>query len=579
MDSMVGIHADGGRPRIVDPGLILPLPMPGESVRSVWERFHRMGIQAPTRETLEALFGRKARQRFGHRMPARVSQFSQRVGAGHPLGDPNVVAQRHTMLPYSCYFHTPQQRESAYQAIQRERGAASARAMIGDAIRDQRAERPWPAFCPDCVRDDLRFGFTYWRVVHQLPTVVVCPWHGCQLRERRPANKAINLGVVTAFPPPDLSVQDAEEFPLVEVDQRIDHETLLQLANASLHMQERPQGFPGDWRTSMVAVLREMGFRSRNGLNHAAISRLLVQAHGLSMLEWLGIVKPGKPLDLKILKRMLGFHRERCETPLYLILALAIRSDLPTLERDLASLRETPSSAVIGFLPAWAQALPADHAAGHSAHALAKKYGVPTASIHRYLLRLGLSLDTRSQPLTPARQNEFFAAAREGMRSSELRKQFSLSKFAVPLLLRDDEHARLAVEAADFAARRDQLRRRALTTMKSHTGISAEALAKKLSTAHRLLRIYDLRWCEENLPTPRLRGRWVTESMSASDIDLKLSAQVTKVIKVLRDNEQVPSLTSDLVLARCRASNVYMHHCGRLPLTENAFRSAGLGRR
>ncbi|MBA4284398.1 MAG: hypothetical protein C0434_02555 [Xanthomonadaceae bacterium] len=576
MDSVVAAHADGGQPRMVNPGLILPMPMPGESVRSVWERFHRMGIQAPTRETLEALFGPKARQRFGHRMPARVSQLSKRVGADHPLGDPNVVAQRHTMLPYSCYFHTPQQRENAYQAIQRERGAASARAMIGDAIRDQRAERLWPAFCPDCIRNDLRYGFTYWRVVHQLPTVVVCPWHGCQLRERRPTNKAVNLGVVTAFPPPDLSIEDAEDFPLVEVDQRIDREALLRLAEASLHMQEHPQGFPGDWRTSMVAALREMGYRSRNGLNHAAISRLLVQAHGAPMLEWLGIAKLGKPIDLKILKRMLGFQRERCDTPLYLMLALAIRADLPTLERDLESLRENPSSAVRGFLPAWAQELPADHAAGHSAQELAKKYGVPTTSIRRYLLRLGLSLDGRSQALTPARQNEFFAAARGGVRSTDLRKQCSLSKFAVPLLLRDDERARLAVEAADFAASRDQLRLRALTTMKRHPGISVEALAKKLSTAHRLLRTYDLRWCEENLPAPRSLGRWVTESMSASAIDIKLSVQVTKVIKVLRDNEQVPKLTTDLVLMKCRATNAYLHHRGRLPLTEKALRSTRL---
>lgn len=573
MGATVAAHADRHQPRMVNPGLILPMPMPGESIRSVWERFHRMGIQAPTRETLEALFGRKARQRFGHRMPARVSQLSKNVGTDHPLGDPNVVAKRHTMLPYSCYFHTPQQRENAYQAIQRQRGAASARAMIGDVIRDQRAERLWPAFCPDCVRNDLRYGFTYWRVVHQLPTVVVCPWHGCQLRERRPANKAVNLGVVTAFPPPDLSIEDADDFPQVEVDQRVDREALLRLAKASLHMQERPQGFPGDWRTSMVAALREMGYRSRNGLNHAAISHLLVEAHGAPMLEWLGIAKPSKTVDLKILKRMLGFRRERCDTPIYLVLALAIRTDLPTLESDLANLRESPSSAVRGFLPGWARQLPADHAAGQSAQALAKKYGVPATSIRRYLLRLGLNLDGRSQPLPPARQNEFFAAARRGMTSTELRKQFSISKFAVPLLLRDDERARLAVEASDFAASRDQMRQRALTMMKRHPDITGEALAKKLSTAHRLLRTYDLQWYEANLPTPRSLGRWATESMSASEIDIKLSTQVHKVIEILRDNEQVPNLTADLVLARCRASNVYLRYRGTLPLTDRVLRS------
>lgn len=567
---------EAGGARLIDPSFIVPDPMPGESVRSFWERFHRLTPLATTKETLAALFGPGATQRFGHRLPPKIAKLALNVGSTHPFGNVRTIVEKHSSLPFSCFFHTGSQRELAYNALTLHRGAASARAVTGDAIRDIRADRPWPAFCPQCARQDMATGFTYWRVVHQLPTVVVCPEHGCRLRERRPPGKALDITLLSDFPPPNLLVEDESTFPLVEVDARIESAALLRLAKASAYMLGHPNGFNGDFRTGMYAVLREMGLRSRNGLNHAAITRLVIDVHGAPMIEWLGMGEVLKPNGPKVLRRLLGFRRERSSTERYLLLALAIKPDLPSLETDTISLRENPGVTRNSFLPAWVQKLPEDRKNGFSVEELAAKYKVSRTMMRRYLIRVGETLDGRSRRLSEDAARAFFEAARSGQTSSLLRKRFSLSKHAVPLLLEQDPVSQARVERADFVALRDIHRARALATMERHPGITAELLAKKLSRIQQLLRRYDLKWCQANLPKPSSLGRWTSIWSDATQVDDRLSKQVTATIHILRDAERVPLVTQDLVLSRCRATNVFLHHKGRLPKTRDAFTKAGV---
>lgn len=567
---------EAGGARLIDPSFILPIPMQGETVRSFWERFHRLAPLATTKETLAALFGPGATQRFGHRLPPRITTLARQVGAVHPFGNVRNIVERHSMLPWSCFFHTTSQTEQGYNALALHRGAASARAVIGDAIRDPRADRPWPAFCPQCARNDMELGFTYWRIVHQLPTVVVCPEHGCRLRERRPPGKALDITLVSDFPPPDLFREDENMFPFVEVDARIDKAALVRLAKASAYMLEHPKGFNGDFRTGMYAVLREMGLRSCNGLNHAAITQRVIDVHGSPLIEWLGLGEVLKPHGPKILRRLLGFQRERSATERYLLLALAIKPDLQSLEQEIITLRENPGMSHNGFLPAWVQQLSEERKSGFSAEDLASKHDVSLTTMRRYLLRIGETLDSRSQPLTGERAQFFFKAARDGMPSSMLRRRFSLSKYAIPLLLEQDDVARLAVERADYEAKRDAHRARALATIERHPSISAEILAKKLSNVYQLLRRYDLKWCQANLPKPESLGRWSTKWQSPARADERLSRQIARTIHVLRHDERMPIVTRDAVLARCRATNAFVTFQRRLPKTLAVLAKAGL---
>lgn len=567
---------EAGGARLIDPSFILPDPMPGESVRSFWERFHRLAPLATTKESLAALFGPGATQRFGHRLPPRITTLARQVGADHAFGNVRNIVEGHSMMPWSCFFHTYTQSEQGYNALTLHRGAASARAVIGDAIRDPRSDRPWPAFCPQCARNDMALGFTYWRVVHQLPTVVVCPEHGCRLRERRPPGKALDITLVSDFPPPDLLVEDESSFPLVEVDARIDRSALLRLAKASAYMLEHPNGFNGDFRTGMYAVLREMGLRSRNGLNHAAITKLVIDAHGAPMVEWLGMGEILKPYGPKVLRRLLGFRRERSNTERYLLLALAIKPDLPSLEQEIISLRENPGVTQNSFLPVWVGQLPEDRKNGFSIEELAAKYKVTRAMMCRYLLRVGEKLDTRSEPLTGERAQAFFHAARGGIPSSVLRQRYRISKYAVPLLLEQDDIARVAVERADYKATQDVHRGRALATIERHPGISAELLAKKLSRVYQLLRRYDLKWCQANLPKPTSLGRWSKQWKSPEQADDRLSVLVARTIHVLRHDERIPTLTRDMVLSRCRATNAFVNLQRHLPKTRAVLAESGL---
>lgn len=567
---------EAGGARLIDPSFILPDPMPGESVRSFWERFHRLAPLATTKESLAALFGPGATQRFGHRLPPRITTLALQVGANHAFGNVRNVVEGHSMMPWSCFFHTHTQSEQGYSALTLHRGAASARAVIGDAIRDPRSDRPWPAFCPQCARNDMALGFTYWRVVHQLPTVVVCPEHGCRLRERRPPGKALDITLVSDLPPPDLLREDESDFPHVSVDGRIDHSALVRLAKASAYMLERPRGFNGDFRTGMLSVLREMGLRRRNGINHAAVTQLVIDTHGGPVLEWLGMGDVLKPSGPRVLRRMLGFRRERTDTERYLLLALAIKPDLASLEAEIANLRENPGAKTNEFLPSWVKELPELRKSGYTVDELSARYKVTKTTVRRYLLRVGEALDQRSRPLTGERAKAFFAAAREGHSSSVLRRRFALSKYAVPLLLEQDPLAASTVERVDFKATRDVHRARALATMERHPGITAELLAKKLSRVHTLLRRYDLPWTKRHLPEPSSLGRWGSKFMTAAEADARLSRQVARTITVLREDERTPVITQDIVLSRCRAINIFLRHRGLLPKTQAAFKAAGI---
>jgi|GEM_PF-3675513 len=146
-------------------------PYPDETLGSVFIRLHRhTGLPFPL---LKRAVGIPELNHVGLLQARWLQQFS---GITHL--EPEQLATRHTMLPYSTSTSS-----DAYSAevIRRAIDGLDTLKDVGrlaNAVESQTHYR----FCEGCIAEDHRMlGETYWRRVHQLPGVYCCPWHLCPL--------------------------------------------------------------------------------------------------------------------------------------------------------------------------------------------------------------------------------------------------------------------------------------------------------------------------------------------------------------------------------------------------------------
>tara|TARA_R110000850_G_scaffold16864_2_gene52211 strand:+ start:3614 stop:5392 length:1779 start_codon:yes stop_codon:yes gene_type:complete len=559
-------------PRLIDGSYLLPNPMPGETVRSIWERFHRISNSNSVKETLEVLFGPGARLRSGHCLPSRVAELSKRVGSDHPLGSVRRVIEDHTTLPFHCYFHTTHQREHAFNCLLGERGPASARAALGLAKSPVLLDKDWPAFCPKCLTEDYeRYGFSYWRVAHQLPVVAVCPWHGCRLQQLEA--KRTNWCGYGHLPPPDLVEDDISKYGFVPVDGGITHDALLRVAKACLHAQEQSAGFPGDWRNQVMSVLTLMGFKSKGGVNHAALARYLEEKHGAPLLQWTGLASVGSPMNERTFRSMLGFQRARQPTILYIMVALAICEDLPAFEQTGAdAVRIGSGGSASGTASSLMPQSTSREELAPGFELVGTKQRVDRSAERRRLFLLHRHVSSRVDPIDDKELNAILADAAAGATSAELRAKYRLHRSDLFMLLERDPAARRKMEQSDFLADRDRYRLRALEFLKKHAHLPGDDLLSKLGKRFDNLRRFDVIWYREHFPIPLSAGRRNEDPERMPEIDANLSRQVASAIRILVDDEGLCPSVGD-VLARCRATDLFLRCRDSLPKTVEVLKA------
>ena len=168
------------------------------------------------------LFGRT----FGHsasRIPSNLDAMASRLPASLGLTGRD-LALKHTLLPYHCAF-------LPHAATERAIGKAVANSgRRGRRVGGFTKPLPPPTrlrFCPECLAGMISDGRDpYWKRVHQLPIVVVCPDHGCDLRESsvgpRPGDRMLH--------PASAEVCGPEHPSIVPHEGPVDREALLRLA-------------------------------------------------------------------------------------------------------------------------------------------------------------------------------------------------------------------------------------------------------------------------------------------------------------------------------------------------------------
>lgn len=158
----------------------LPPTYPDELLYSLLARIHRcLDLNGPKR-TLDILFGSRS-VRAGVALQAHLGALSDRLPADRHLSAER-LARDFTLFPYLTAFQPEAVRASVLRAlIDGPANWINVRlGLAASTVRSSIALR----YCPACRAEMLHVqGELYWRRVHQLPGVLVCPDHGIALAD------------------------------------------------------------------------------------------------------------------------------------------------------------------------------------------------------------------------------------------------------------------------------------------------------------------------------------------------------------------------------------------------------------
>ncbi len=151
----------------------------GEMLYSVLARYHRHVGNPATTMTNEDLFG-LSHVRASFDVPSYVDRLAERIPRQRGLTAERLVFEL-TQAPYFVAFLPTERRLDAL--AKQASGYASLHVELGiNASIVPQVERF--RFCPECCDAMMEErGELWWKRAHHLPGVLVCPEHGCSLRE------------------------------------------------------------------------------------------------------------------------------------------------------------------------------------------------------------------------------------------------------------------------------------------------------------------------------------------------------------------------------------------------------------
>jgi hypothetical protein len=190
--------------------------------------------------------------------PSRLAAFAAKFPATHPCAKPDLL-EKHTLLPWYAPF-LPNDRVERLRNGMLANGGGRASALVG--LQASRVRVPLMLrFCPQCFREDRNAGRElYWRRLHQLTGIDVCPIHRVHLE----ASPIRRVGRVTrhAFLLPGATLAQHPPRPLTDAD-----EPLLRVARLG------EQLLIGNWpilgleaiHRNLMGLLAEAGFTTLGG--------------------------------------------------------------------------------------------------------------------------------------------------------------------------------------------------------------------------------------------------------------------------------------------------------------------------
>lgn len=156
---------------------LFPTPYPGESLYSVFCRYHvRSGNHAES-DTMIQLFGQRTSLHSSLLTPYKLDCSPRWYSPGTGVDGMRLMTEN-TAYPYFAPFSHIRQKEICRKTVQEQRKAPLCVAMAALQVSTKTSL----CYCPECAEEDRkRYGERYWHVLPQINGVEFCPHHKCRI--------------------------------------------------------------------------------------------------------------------------------------------------------------------------------------------------------------------------------------------------------------------------------------------------------------------------------------------------------------------------------------------------------------
>ncbi|MCZ8021492.1 MAG: TnsD family Tn7-like transposition protein [Cyclobacteriaceae bacterium] len=153
--------------------------LPDETLYSLICRFKNHNCPLGYHDITQLLFG-LTHITIRPDLPIRLREFSERTI--HILGlDVSEVISKLTIWPYYLHFLNEGKKERILGFLKTETGTNFLQTC--GLMSNYFPRSGFPKYCPACLNESYKYyGIYYWKRVHQIPHIIVCPIHNCFLK-------------------------------------------------------------------------------------------------------------------------------------------------------------------------------------------------------------------------------------------------------------------------------------------------------------------------------------------------------------------------------------------------------------
>jgi Tn7-like transposition protein D/TniQ len=592
-----------------------PTPLTDELFYSMCARYgdrvRYPGIEAVNKE----LFGARGMS-AGIDLPSHLGHFAESLPPGHELIVQRVI-DKHTLLPFYGPF-LPVDRYARVREDMKSFDGSAIHKCAGITPSNVRLH-DWLRYCPVCVTDDRRAPFRccYWRRLHQVPGVMVCPQHevfleNSTIRARNRINSALYVTAERANLLTNARLLDLND----EV-----HQGLLAVARNAAWLLDQPGLNPGyDLLNAHYLKLLSDKNLVRRGYIHVrellsamvtSVPRLLLvmlqcefdtaKAHSWPALlvKNLRQGKSHHPLRHLLLMRLVGHTAESffsslsakphvgairpkpfgrspwpCLNP---VCADYGKSKIREIEvRESWKLNGVPVATVscrCGFT--YARRGPDATPEDRFRFDWIEKYGAAwEAALKRWWEDTFLSINRMAPLLGVAHNTVKYQAIRLGLkfpRAGPGTKVTRLNPIIQETVRRKQERQSSGVDAVLREAKREEW----LEAMKQNPDANRTRLLREIAPpVYSWLLTNDKGWLKENMPPPFKRTKSAREIVDWTSRDLNLEKEVREAAERLKRTEGKPVQVTVTAIARELDKNELLQkekHLAKLPLTRQAL--------
>ncbi|BCC29294.1 TnsD family Tn7-like transposition protein [Bacillus cereus] len=258
----------------------------GEALYSVFARYHVRSGHLNTASTMQALFGTKGlHKNISIELPTALYLVYQKAAYFNvePIKE---WIYKHTFYPYYVVFTNKDIQRKVYQLmINGTKSSISVMSITGSGSSYVKPPN-FLRYCPKCFKEDMNsYGESYWRVVHQLPSVFICPKHEIPLHSSRlPYKGTSRVKYVTA------SLEVCNGDPVIFGINNNLYQNLLNLAKQSDAILESRVFYDRiDLHKKYKILMEQRGYVTKQGNYHQKLLREdmlnFYSQQGLSLLQ------------------------------------------------------------------------------------------------------------------------------------------------------------------------------------------------------------------------------------------------------------------------------------------------------